>query len=109
MDSLNKRIDSLNEAKDVADLADRLQKILGQVAYYVSQSEGATLEVREKWHDDYTDALYSDGGKAAPNAGNAKPAEAGADHAARIRNVNERRAKPDDLPASLRAILNGSG
>jgi hypothetical protein len=63
MEHLNSDIDALSATTTHAELVAATQKVLRTMAYYISQSEAAVLEYREGWHDDYTNALYSDAGK----------------------------------------------
>ena len=63
MDHLNSDIDALSATTTHAGLVVATQKVLRTMAYYISQSEAAVLEYREGWHNDYTNALYSDAGK----------------------------------------------
>lgn len=98
---------SLPEAKRLPTLVGLLQRILNQLAYYSTTGDGAVLEAQEEWHETFTDRLYTAAGQArqqaTPPAAPGGPARA----AAPPPPVPARKA-PDDLPASLRAIMNGS-
>ena len=119
--AIYERIDALDEARTVADLLRRLKPILNELAYYAVTGEAAVMETREEWHSQYTDALYGEtssdhkAGRAAA-AGRAGPAARGDGTRSERSERSERaplppptnRPRPEDLPASLRAIMNGS-
>jgi hypothetical protein len=52
------RIDNLDGAKTVQDLAARIKPILEELAYMAQVGDGAAFQAHEQWHDDYTDLLY---------------------------------------------------
>jgi len=64
MDGLNRDIEEVGRSRTVAELAAATQRALETIAYYISQSEGIVLDQQERWHGDYTDALYADAGVA---------------------------------------------
>lgn len=109
------RIDALDEVRTVADLLRRLKPILNELAYYAVTGEAAVMETREEWHSQYTDALYGEtssdhkAGRAAGagRAGPAPRADGGRGERAPPPPPTNR-PRPGDLPASLRAIMNGS-
>lgn len=117
----------LPENKRFPALVAALQKILNQLAYYSINSDGAILESQEEWHTTFTDRLYAAAGQARSEAVAARTAPSGttapggpstatghaAGHAA---GHTERPLPPaipvrkpaDDIPESLRRIMNGS-
>ena len=60
MEKLHKKIDNLSKATTQGDLVKRMQAILNEMAYYISQSETIVNDSREGWRDEYTDSLYHD-------------------------------------------------
>ena len=108
------RIDTLDEARTVAELLRRLKPILNELAYYAVTGEAAVMETREEWHSQYTDALYGEtssdykaGRATAGRAGPAPRADGGRSERSQA-PPPANRPRPGDLPASLRAIMNGS-
>jgi hypothetical protein len=68
MEKLRKQVDNLAKQEDLKSTVKSLTKILHRLLYYISQSEGAVLDYREKWHDDYTAALNEAVGKSRGNS-----------------------------------------
>jgi len=60
MESTCARIDELDRATSVKDLARQLKAILGDFAYYISQSEGVINDTHEDWRHNYARALRSE-------------------------------------------------
>jgi hypothetical protein len=129
MDRINREIEALGRTRTHGELVAALQRVLGQMSYYISQSEGIVLDEQERWHGDYTEALYADAGvargaarRAAPPAaregaregaheGAPKgPAPGGglAAHRQAATAVYQRRPRPEDVPPSLRTIYDGT-
>ncbi len=57
---LSKDIENLTDARNVRDLAHRLQKILNVLQYYAEGSETAILEHAEGWRDEFTHELRNE-------------------------------------------------
>jgi hypothetical protein len=111
---------ALPENKRFPTLVAQLQKILNQLAYYAINSDGAVLEDQERWHTTFADRLYEAAGQAQTEAAAQRaaaavaPPERASSSAAAIAvdrappaPVPARRPA-DDLPDSLRRIMNGS-
>ena len=109
---------ALPENKRFPTLIAQLQKILNQLAYGFITGEGAALETHEEWHGKFTDRLYEAAGQARADAmahrATATTAPGGATTVASAADdrplpaAPPQRKAPDDLPDSLRRIMNGS-
>ncbi len=134
MDGINREIEDLARTRTHAELVAALQRILEGMSYYISQSEGIVLDQQERWHGDYTDALYADAGvsRAAAAAGRRPPPPAekghpssagrggsrgeergrgpdgGAVHRRAVAATSGCRARPEEVPPSLRTIYDGT-
>ena len=121
MDRINREIEGLGRARTHAELVAALQQILGRMAYYISQSEGIVLDEQERWHGDYTEALYADAGVARavartgpPPAAREAPAPPGGGASGTTRHQSALvyhqhvRARGGDIPSSLRPIYDGT-
>lgn len=62
MDRLHRDIKALSNSETHNELAKQTQKILFQMAYYISQSEGIVLDQREEWHKGSTRILSEEAG-----------------------------------------------
>ena len=65
MDRINREIRALAQTRTHGELVVALQRVLVTMSYYISQSEGIVLDEQERWHGDYTDALYAEAGTSA--------------------------------------------
>ncbi len=109
---------ALPENKRFPTLIAQLQKILNQLAYGFITGEGAALETHEEWHGKFTDRLYEAAGQARTEAMTHRTtvtaAPGGASAVASVADdrplpvAPPQRKAPDDLPDSLRRIMNGS-
>ena len=129
MENLATDIGGISDAHDLKDLAARVQKVLFTMAYYISQSEGAVLELHEGWHDGFADALYEAAGAArgeksterrsgprearedsllagAKSADERRTARSG--HRKAVQKTEHGRPKAGNVPSSLLAIMNGT-
>ena len=99
--TLFQEIEDLSKTRDHEELAAMLQPILKRLAYYAVMSEGAALEDREDWHDNFTGGLYDDRGEGLP----AEVAEARA-----ARSAAESSGAPKSrLTPAAQASQRGSG
>lgn len=112
---------ALPENKRFPTFVAQLQKILNQLAYYCINSDGAILEEQERWHETFADRLYEAAGQArteaiaqravttgAPPGGPSTSATSEATGERALPAVIPTRKPPDDIPDSLRRIMNGS-
>ena len=97
------KIDALDEARTVADLAKRLQGILAELAYYAVTGEGAVVETHEEWRSQYADALYD---AAASDANNDRVAATAADA---LYSAAPRAPAPSRIAKTARAAKPGTG
>lgn len=116
---LHAEIDALSEARTHAEFVVSVQKVLRTMAFYIEQSEAAVLEDRESWHDEYADALWHDAAKSTEKAQPRpqkkdrrqpkKPRPQGSEdmRRAEVANAARMRSQADDIPESLRAIMEG--
>ena len=58
--ALNEDIENLTDARNVQDLARRVQKIMNVMQYYIINSETAILDHEEKWRHKFTRELTSE-------------------------------------------------
>ena len=56
------KIEKLDEAKTVKELANMLKPILNELAYYTITGDGAVMEMHENWHNTFTDYMYEAAG-----------------------------------------------
>ena len=56
------KIEKLDEAKTVKELVTLLKPILNELAYYSITGDGAVMEMREDWHNTFTDYMYEAAG-----------------------------------------------
>lgn len=56
------KIEKLDEAKTVKELVALLKPILNELAYYSITGDGAVMEMREDWHNTFTDYMYEAAG-----------------------------------------------
>ena len=56
------KIEKLDEAKTVKELVSILKPILNELAYYSVTGDGAVMEMREDWHNTFTDYMYEAAG-----------------------------------------------
>jgi hypothetical protein len=95
---------TLPENKQLPNFVARSQKIFNLLAYYALNSDGAILEEQEKWHTTFADRLYQAAGQARTEA----IANRTAADDRPLPAVPPQRKAADDLPDSLRQIMNGS-
>ena len=56
------KIEKLDEAKTVKELLTLLKPILNELAYYSVTGDGAVMDIRENWHNTFTDYMYEAAG-----------------------------------------------
>ncbi len=128
------KIDALKQTRTHAELVAGLINILNDLAYHAINSDSSILETQEEWHGEFTDRLYNDAGADRKNVrastGDAKTrsgssrapdpssrrqgVERESDHGLtdsiqsnRSTRATGQRQAAGDLPASLRAIMDG--
>jgi hypothetical protein len=112
---------NLPESQKFPALITQIQAILNNLAYYAINSDGAVLESHEEWHDTFADRLYEAAGQSrreaiAARATTTGAAPGGPSLKASISDTSDRalpapiptRKAPSDIPASLRAIYEGT-
>ena len=90
-----KRIDELDSARSVREMARLLKPILNEMAYAHVTGDSSASSYREEWHSQYTDALREESDVSAPKDA-IKPTAA--------RPSRSRQS----VPQSLQSILDGT-
>lgn len=135
--TIYKKIDALEDCTTLKQYHAMLKPILEEMAFYMINSEGVVSEDQEEWHEEYTGRLFTEAGKerkakrSAPTApppvveeassvSRARPHSGPGGRSGRMppRDDAPTRKKPlgpmptrpvaSDVPASLRAILDGT-